>query len=243
MNSSARIQNRAFTIIEIMVSMVIMGLIVAAVYSSWMCIVRGSQTGLRATAAIQRSRIAIRTLEDALWCARLFAADYQYYGFVAENGEDAQLSFVARLPPSFPRSGRFGNFDVRRVTFSLERSPDGGRELVLRQQPILTDMEIDEKEHPIVLAKNVSSFRLAFRGVPSASADWLDEWVYTNQLPREVEVILELGGNDQYSRRVEKVVLLRVALPAVTVQPTWQAPGAGAPPPNAPPIKMPNPAS
>ena len=244
MKTGAAFGRRAFTIIEIMVSMVILGLIVAAVYSSWMAVVRGSQTGLKAAAAVQRSRIAVRTLEDALWCARLFAADYQHYGFVAENGEDARLSFVARLPPSFPRSGRFGNFDVRRVTFSLEPGTDSGKELVLRQQPILMEMDIDEKEHPIVLVKNVKSFRLAFRPVPSVSADWLEEWVYTNQLPREVEVILELGGNDPYSRRVERQVLLRVTLPSVTVQPNWQAPGGagGAAPPRIP-VNVPNPGS
>jgi prepilin-type N-terminal cleavage/methylation domain-containing protein len=232
---------RAFTIMEIMVSMVILGLIVAAVYSSWMAVVRGSQTGLKAAAAVQRSRIAVRTLEDALWCARLFTADPDHYSFVAENGEDAYLSFVARLPPSFPRSGRFGNFDVRRVTFSLEPGPDSGKELVLRQQPILMEMDIDEKEHPIVLMKNVKSFRLAFRPIPSASADWLEEWAYTNQLPREVEVILELGGNDPYSHRVERQVLLRVTLPSVTVQPTWQ--GSGGPGPPRPAVNVPNPGS
>jgi type II secretion system protein J len=242
MSTGAQSARRGFTIIEIMISMAILGMIVAAVYSSWMAIVRGSQTGLKAAAAVQRSRIAVRTLEDALYCARQFAADFQYYGFIAENGDEATLSFVARLPQSFPRSGRFGNFDVRRVTFSLQAGPDSGKELVLRQQPVLMEMDIDEREHPIVLIKNVKSFRMAFRGgAGPAATDWLDEWVYTNQLPREVEVLLELGGNDPLSRRVEQQVLMHVAVPSVTVQPNWQSPG-GAVPPNSP-IRTVNPGS
>lgn len=237
MRTGVRSAERGFTIIEIMISMAILGMIVAAVYSSWMAIVRGSQSGLKAAASVQRSRIAVRTMEDALHCARQFAADFQYYGFIAENGEGATLSFVARLPQSFPRSGRFGNFDVRRVTFSLREGQDSGKELILRQQPVLMEMDIDEREHPIVLIKNVKSFRMAFRGGGgSVATDWLDEWVYTNQLPREVEVLLELGGNDPQSRRVEQQILIHVAVPSVTVQPNWQSPGRAVPPsPNSPP--------
>ena len=123
----------AFTLLEIIVAIAIFGLIVAAIFSSWMAIVRGAETGKRAAAAVQRSRIAVAPWKNALMSARSFAADIEYYGFVAENGNDAMLSFVAKLPPSFPRSGRFGDFDVRRVTFSLEAGPDSGSELVMRQ--------------------------------------------------------------------------------------------------------------
>jgi type II secretion system protein J len=226
MTTPAQPARRGFTILEIMVSMAILGMIVAAVYSSWMTVVRGSQSGLKAAAAVQRSRIAVRTLEDALFCARSFSADYEYYGFIAENGDDPVLSFVAKLPPDFPRSGRFGNFDVRRLTFSLEPSPDSGRQLVMRQQPLLMEMDIDEKEHPIVLLKNVKTFRMAFRAGAGVVTDWLDEWVYTNQLPREVEVLLETGGSHPLGPRVDQQVLMHVAIPSVTVQSVWQSAGA-----------------
>ena len=81
------------------------GMVVAAIYSSWNAVVRGSQAGLKAAATVQRSRVAMRTLEDALTCARSFTSDPEYYGFEAENGDDALMSFVARLPESFPRGG------------------------------------------------------------------------------------------------------------------------------------------
>ena len=137
-------------------------MIIAAIFSSWTAILRGKRVGLDAAAAVQRSRIVIRTLEDSLASAQCFVLNAQYYGFVAENGQEASLSFVARLSKSFPRGGRFGDFDVRRLTFSVEPGPENDRQLVLRQNSVFTELDIDEKEHPLVLAKNVRAFQLEF---------------------------------------------------------------------------------
>ena len=235
-------QNRppGFTIIEIMVSLAIFGLIVAAVYSSWMAVVRGAQVGRKAAADAQRSRIAVRTLEDSLTAVRSFAVDVQNYAFVAENGDDPYLSFVAKLPPSFPRSGRFGDFDVRRVTFSLEPGPDSAKQLVLRQNPIFLDMDVDEKNHPIVLAPNVKDFKMQFWD--GQSKDLQDDWTQTNLIPREVQIVITLEGNRSSSgRQNEHDVVIVVTPPSVMVQPVWQggaaipqAGGQQAPPPLPP---------
>jgi type II secretion system protein J len=228
-------QPRAFTIIEVMLAMAILALIVTAVYTSWAAIMRGAESGRKAAASAQRSRIALRTLQDALTSARSFAADSEYYGFVAENGDEASLSFVARLPESFPRSGRFGSFDVRRVTFSLEPGPDSTRQLVMRQNPLLMDMDIDEKEHPIILETGVKAFGLEFWDL--SQNDWTDEWAQTNQLPALVRVTLSLGGDTLKSHVPSQVITRIIALPAMAVPAGWQTPGpqgAGGPPP--PPI-------
>jgi general secretion pathway protein J len=212
---------QGFTLLELMVALALLGMVVAAVYSSWSAIVRGSRVGLTAAAAAQRSRIAVQTLEEALTSARCFAADVQYYAFIGENGNDASLSFVSRLAKSFPRGGRFGDFDVRRVTFSLEPGPESGRQLVMRQNPILMNPDIDEEEHPVVLAKNVKEFQLEFWD--GHSRDWLDEWTQSNKLPLMVRITLRL--TDDNSTRVVKEAIREIALPAVTVPADWQAPG------------------
>ncbi len=134
----------AFTLIEIMMAMAIFALVLTAIYATWTLILKSSKLGMAAAAQVQRERISVRVIEDALISTRSFAADLQHYGFIAENGDEATLSFVARLPKSFPRSGKFGDFDVRRVTFSVESRLGAGRELVLRQNPILMDVDVDE---------------------------------------------------------------------------------------------------
>src|SRR6266581_5930440 len=152
----------AFTLIEILIAIGILGMVLAAIFSSWTAILRASRVGLDAAAAVQRARIVMRTLEDSLLCAESFDLNQKYYGFLADNGSEASLSFVARLPESFPRNRKFGDLHVRRVTFSVESGTESSRQLVLRQSPLLMDLDKDEKEHPLVLAKYVTEFKMDF---------------------------------------------------------------------------------
>ncbi len=214
----------AFTLIEVMVALFLLGLVVAAVYSSWIAVVRGAKIGLSAAAEVQRSRIAMRTMEDALTSTRMFAASGDYYGFEAENGNKAYLSFVANLAQSFPRGGKFGDFTVRRVTFSLEAGADSESQLVLRQFPLMIESDIDENEHPIVLAKHVKKFELGFWD--ARAGEWIDEWTQTNQLPPMVRITLQLGAkkNDFRSKPRDEITRV-VAIPAIAVPAVWQKPG------------------
>ncbi len=212
---------RAFTLVEILVAMGILSLVLAAIYSSWTSILRASKVGTDAAAAVQRARMAARTIEESLGSTECFAQNQALYGFVAENGSEAYLSFVARLSKYFPRSGKFGDFDVRRVTFSLESAKDNTSQLVLRQQPILMEMDKDEQEHPLVLAKNAKEFLTEFWD--SRLNDWIDEWRNTNQLPTLVRVTIQLADNP-HSNMARETVTRIVSLPSIAVQAGWQTP-------------------
>lgn len=211
----------AFTLVEILVAIGIFSMVLAAIYSTWTAILRSSKIGLDSAAAVQRARVAGRTIEETLGSIQSFAANQAYYAFVSQNGSDATLSFVSRLSPSFPRSGKFAGLDMRRVTFSLESSPVGGRQLVLRQTPLLMEMDKDEKNYPLVLAKNVKEFKTEFWD--TRLHDWIDEWKQTNQIPALVKVTLKLADN-AFSSQVRQQVTRIVSLPSVTVQPIWQVP-------------------
>jgi hypothetical protein len=178
---------------EIMLALAIFSLVMAAIYSSWSLILRATKVGQEAAAQAQRRRIAVQTIENALMCAQSFQASQQYYTFVVQNGDEPLLSFTARLPGDFLRHGRFGDFNLRRVTFTVEPGPDMEKDLVLRQNPILMDMDKDEQEHPLVLARNVKGFAIECWG--PAQKDWSDKWENTNQIPAMVRFTLVLGGN------------------------------------------------
>ena len=227
MKISRTARGGGFTLIEIIMALAIFSLVVMAIYASWTLIIRSAKIGLAATAQVQRERMAMHCIEEAFTSARSFAVDLPHYGFVAENGSEASLSFVARLPNSFPRSGKFGDFDVRRVTFSVESGAEKGRQLVLRQNPILMDLDQDEVDHPLVLAKNVDSMTVQFWD--PQKADWLDEWTQTNNLPVMVKVTLAFvppGQQPSFSQTKEEVTRV-IALPAKMVPAVWQVPNLG----------------
>ena len=223
---------RAFTLLEIVFAIALFSLVVAAMYSSWLTIVRGQKAGAKVAADVQRSRIVMHTIEEALTSVRAFAADIQYYAFVGEGGDNSSLSFVSKLSPSFPRSGEFDDgADVRRVTFSLEPGPsvDEGKQLILQQSEVLKDMTDDEKQYPLILAKNIKNLKFEF--LDPNTMDWVDEWTETNKLPRLVRVTLQMGS--QWEATPQDPVTRVIALPSVLVQSGWQGYSV-VPPPSGP---------
>ena len=228
----------AFTLIEVMVAIAIFALLVAAVYSTWVVIIKSAQVGQAAAARVQRQRIAIRTLEDSLTCIQSFQASMGYYTFNVTNGEQPGLSFVARLPDIFPRNGKF-DANLRRLTFSVEATgEDSERDLVLRQNPILMDLDTDEQQIPLVLARNVKDFIVECWD--TNALDWVAGWDSTNSLPPMVRITLTLtldNQNDHYNSTAPVLAITReIAVPSSTLPTSAQtgAPngrgGAGNPP-------------
>ena len=212
----------AFTLIEIMVSVAIFALLVAAVYSTWVLILKSAQVGQEAAAQVQRERIAIRTIEDSLTCIQSFQASMQYYIFGVTNGDQPSLSFVARLPDVFPRNGRFDS-NLRRLTFSVEPAAgsvpgsDAEKDLMLRQNPILMDMDADEQSTPLVLARNVKDFVVECWDTNALA--WDTEWDDTNSLPPMVRVTLTLGGNKTSKSSTANTLAItrEIAVPSQTL--------------------------
>ena len=216
----------AFTLIEIMVAIAIFGMMVAAIYSTWVLILKSSRVGQEAAAQIQRQRIALRTIEDSLTCIQSFQASMKYYYFVVQNGDQPMLSFAARVPAIFPRNGRFGDFNLRRLTFTVEAGPDSEKDLVLRQNPILMNVDSDEQSYPLVLARNVRNFTVECWDTNTVK--WVDEWINTNSIPTLVRVNLALGGDpDSRDAGSELSVTRIIAVPSGTLPSVVQMPGGG----------------
>lgn len=207
-----------FTLIEIMVAVGIFSLVVAAIYTTWSAVLRSSKVGLDAAARVQRSRMAMQSIEEALTYAHMYAANADLYWFEGQSGSAAMLSFVAKLPSSFPRGGKFGDLSMRRVEFSVEEGDNYARQLVLRQTPLLMEFDEDEQVYPLVLAKDVDEMVIEFWD--SEEEDWIDEWTETNQIPELVRVSLvtERETAAQKIVRRESTVLVSPAAHAVQVQ-------------------------
>jgi type II secretion system protein J len=215
---------RAFTLIEIMMAIAIFSLLVAAVYSTWVVILKSAQVGQEAAAQAQRERIAVRTLEDSLTCIQSFQASMQYYAFGVTNGDQPVLSFVSRVPDVFPRNGRFDS-NLRRLTFSVEPVSNTENDLLLRQNPILMDVDAAEQTTPLVLARNVKDF--VIECWDTNAMDWATEWDSTNSLPPMVRVTLTFGGNKMgFGNAAPTTVVVReIAVPSGTLPSAAQTGG------------------
>lgn len=205
---------RAFTLIEVLLAIAIFAMVMTAIYSSWSMILRGTRIGLTAAAEAQRTRVTINAIEDAFGGAIMYADNARYYWILADtSGQFAGISFVARLPRSFPGSGLFPGQPVRRVTFMVEEGY-----LKLHQSPLLEDPEASPQPYTINLAPNVNTFEMEFLDI--RRREWLPEWASTNRLPYMVRVAIGLG------KEVREPVLRVIPVHAVPITRI----GGGAPP-------------
>jgi hypothetical protein len=142
----------------------------------------------------------------------------QYYVFGVTNGDEPSFSFVARVPEVFPRNGRFDS-RLRRLNFSVEAAADSNSEkdLVLRQNPILMDVDEPEQANPLVLARNVKDFVVECWDTNAMA--WATEWDDTNSLPPMVRVTLTLGGNttSKNSSANTPAITREIAVPSGTL--------------------------
>ncbi len=215
---------RAFSLLELMVALAIFALVVATIYSTWILIVRSSVVAQQAAAQAQRERIAIRTIETSLMCVQSFQASMKYYSFEVGDGTEAAFSFTARLPDVFPRNGKFGDFSVRRLTYSVEPGEDQMKNLVLRQRPILMELDEDEKNSPLVLARNVKEFSVECWDTNQMA--WVKAWDNTNSIPPLVRVAFTLGSRMENGLDGPELSLSRViALPCNTLPGALQVAG------------------
>jgi general secretion pathway protein J len=202
-------RRRGFTLIEVMVAIAIFTMVIAVMYATWALVMKATKVGQSAAAQAQRQRVALNTIEDALMCCQSFQASQQYYSFVCQGGDASALSFAARLPSGFPRNTKFGGYNLRRVTFSLEADKDsyGGKDLVLRQNPVLMDMDEDEQKMPLVLIRNVKAFDVEC--LDTNRNEWVTDWETTNSIPPVIRIGLVFGANEDPNDLANTISIVR----------------------------------
>jgi len=213
-----------------MVAMFVFSMVIASIYATWALVMRASQVGQDAAAQAQRQRVVLRAIGDALMGVESFQASQKYYWFKLENGSEPFLSFVARLPDTYPRNGKFvgalngRDASSRRVTFSLAAGENGEKDLVLRQNPILLDLDDDEQKYPLVLARNVKEFTIEWWGTNNLNQQaWSTEWddTMTNSIPNMLRVHLVLGANTEHGNSAPDFAATRIYTVPSQMMP-WQ---------------------
>jgi len=80
---------------------------------------------------------------------------------------------------------------MRRVTFNVEKDPDGKLDLIMDQSPLLAVLDEQNTPYSIPLARDVNVFMLEFWSV--RDGEWEVAWDSTNQLPPMIRVTLGCG--------------------------------------------------
>jgi hypothetical protein len=213
--SHSRAAVAAFTLLEVVISITIFSFIMISVLGCWRCIVSGKMIAENAAAAAQRSRIGIRTVVEALTCTELSTLNLQFYAFETDTtGKFASLSLAGRMPGDFPGSGLYGDNVMRRVTFEVQKDPEGEENLVMNQSPLLAALDDQNTPYSITLARDVNVFMLEFWS--EQDGDWEVSWIPTNRLPSMVRVTLGCGHSAKNPDVPYDLICRTVAIPSAS---------------------------
>ena len=232
-------ENSAFTLVETLVALAILSMAIAAMHSTWMAILGATQSGARATAQIQRERVALSTMELALNCSIIYFNETRQnqgltnaYSFMVEDiGGFKSVSFVARLPEDFLGSFYFPHQPIRRVTLAVEPAKGGRNDLIMRQwQLTKVERALEEGDDglAVTLARDVDLFEVKFWS--SIAEDYVDYWDEPEVLPKRVRLFLALRDEEGIEAGSEALSLREFALVSDVIDEDMISPDPPPPP-------------
>lgn len=180
-----------FTLIEVLLAIVLLGLLSVGVYGAISTSTRAVRSGEQAIERTNKLRVTQELLRRQVSQALAVAydrdpGDGRITNFV---GERDRMTWVSAMPGYLGRGGPY----VQEIGF--ERDGAGGT-LVFRHA-LLNGFELregfPEKPGPVVLLERVSDVRIAYRGTTPEGRldDWQDEWDKSGPLPLLVRIDVE----------------------------------------------------
>ena len=194
-----RKKQAAFTLAEAIVAMGILSMVLVMIYQTFYSVLRATEVGADAAEQVQRERIVLKTIEDALSGIVYYEQNQELYAFVADTLDFnyPSISFVSRVPPDFLGNKVFGAQSLRRIDFVVEDGETlGDRSLVMYQTPILQPADVSELEEPRrwVLGLGLDTFMVMFWS--TINSEWLPDWEETNSVPTRLLFEMAFKLND-----------------------------------------------
>ena len=200
----------AFTLLEVMLAVTILGLVIGAITATWQAGLSGWRRSASVSDSFQRERVVMGTLEDLTKSIIYAPSKDTLYDINFEHDQQAgdSVSFVTGsdmlLPPAEVMVA-----GLRRVTVALQRDPRNRPFLGIANAPALQPDEGTPESVWHVLSADVCGFGVRFRNPRDGS--WVDKWDEANLIPSAIEYTVAFGAND--GRTPPVVVTRAIELP------------------------------
>lgn len=208
----------AFTLIELMLAMAILGLVMVMLAGSFHAVATGKTHGEARIAVDQQSRALVwamsNELRGAVYTSNLPSPVLVVGAGRMENNSPLDSLTIATLDPGHRRAIEdFGTEDT--VSYSTAPNPDRrGWFLLYRTQAstLLTLITGSNSSNPVLLADNLLSLHFRYYD----GANWVESWNSESlppgrQLPQAVSVELVLAESNGAAQRLSTIVTLPMA--------------------------------
>jgi type II secretion system protein J len=179
MHGNGKIEKEGFTLLEVLVSVAILAIVIAAVYEAFISTVGSVKAARQGEQVNQTARIILERLSEDLLCAvtdSLKKPQNVQLGMVCKDGEQDghatdQIDFTSF---GHVEAGGVGpETDLCEIGYSLEKDPDGAGFILYRRDTAPPDDDLSRGGRKFQLAKNVGGLNFRFQ---DGMDQGLDSW-------------------------------------------------------------------
>jgi len=190
---------QGFTLMEVLIAMSLLGIMVVLLFASLKTCAESWERGEAKIAAVNEVAVVYQFFKRHLATTIPLANDFDPENITFSfQGEQHALKFVSAFPASAAKSGL--------QLFSLQLLDDEqGRYLQVTLTPFVTSLPGDPLPHEeVTLLDHVKSISLAYFGInpSSGQADWQNDWLERDNLPRLVKITIELDNGAEWPEMV-----------------------------------------
>jgi general secretion pathway protein J len=191
-HSPVNINEKGFTLLELLISMVMLGIIVVILVGALRLGFRSVDSGERKADSLERMRVSLSVIDSQIQSQTALT----YQEGEAENfyftGERDSLEFSTNYSIW---GGQKGYVVVSyRVSQEEEKEEEKGKAVLYASEHIVGVEET--KETKLLDAFDNIYFEYFYKGPTDEVGNWVDEWTDTSQIPAKIKIHLIKGGRD-----------------------------------------------
>jgi len=210
---------RGFTLLEILVSMVILSIALTLAWQTFSTATRAWTGSRKLIDKMHHGDFVLTQLSSALRSMAFFEKSAEHYGFRMENNTtgdgEHSISWVTASEAFIPR-GEVFEHGLHRIEVGGGTDDDGEEGLVVTAWSHLADEDEVEKKSWFI-TDEIKGLRCRVYDTDPDEERWRDDWEYSNAIPGLVEITLTAEPINKYDDPVEFRQLIEIPLgPAVT---------------------------
>ncbi len=210
---------RGFTLLEILVSMVILSIALTLAWQTFSAATRAWTGARKVIDKMHHGDFVLTQLSSALRSMAFFEKSAEHYGFRIENNSvgigEHSISWVTASKVFIPRGESFEH-GLHRIEIGGGTDEDGTEGLVVTAWSHLIDDEDAEKKSWFI-TDSIKGLSCQVYDTDKDEERWRDDWEYSNAIPGLIEITLYAEPIDQYGDPIEFRQLIEIPLgPPVT---------------------------
>ena len=226
---------RAFTLVEVLIALTLLGLLTAMLFTSFNAVVRAWESGRAAIDATNHADYLLEQLTAALRSAYYPGSGEQYGLIFTDDGDDLRshdlIEWTKVGAALVGEDADFADVPHRvRITVTEPDAPfPGGFTIRAWRQGLQLDaFDPDRDTIELSLSPKVVGFNCRLLDPDTArTADdelnWIDEWTKTNTLPTALELTLWMEGAEKDSDPIEAKRIVELPMGILSQNPSLAA--------------------